>query len=228
MYCKPAHGAAPALSPSSSPRVAACLTTVSSDVLACVLSFLYPRELRQVFPCARVTASLQHSDALWSGLLHSLYRIRRPVPAATSTVNTAPRPPPQPQLRVLQTLPPSASTRELFKLQYAEFPPRYYAHYGTVLQLCEQLVAFLATAAPLILDRLEPGVSEAEVRRVEAAMSGVGRLPLDWLLFLKLFNGQLPLGRLRGHHYSYNGIFGTIRYYHTIANVCTAPPHLHD
>ena len=211
------HGKEAASSYSSSSEAGACLSSVSSDVLASILTFLFPSELRHFFPCSRFCSSLQQHDALWSSLLASIYRVNRSAPPAA---------PLQLLSHLTASAPASTSAFRLFRLQYAEFPPRYFPHYSSVHSLCSELLLFLHSSAPEILSSLQAGVSEETVRQTEQAARRAGTgLPLDWLLFLKFFNGQSLQGRRGQRGYSFHGLFGTIRYYHEIANVSRAAAH---
>ena len=182
------------------------LSLVSADVLTSILTHLQPSELAAFFPCSHFTASFQSSERLWSALLSAIYALQRPFEDSSAL----PLPPLQQQTH-----------RALFCHQYQRFPPQYFAHFPTVFSLYTRLLTFVRTSAPPILRSLRPGATQEAVREAES-LARHGQLPLDWLTFLKLSDGQTPVQRDDRSTY-FAGLFGTVRYYDTVANFRLRP-----
>ena len=200
---------------SSSPS---SLSTASSDVVRSILTFLHPADLRHVFPCSRFLSTYQRDDVLWSFLLTALF--------------LTPRPPLPPGYL------PESSPYVLFRQYHAEYPPRYWPHYPAIHSLHQQLRSVLEEKAPWIAQSLSRGASEEEVQRADAALGegggewgggGQSRLRMsgcvDWLLFLKMTNGQKVRKGERGP--GWLGLWGTITFYHTTVNVSSIPTPSH-
>ena len=200
--------------PLSQPPPISSLSTASPDVVRSILACLGHSDLVRVFPCSRFLATFQRDDFLWSALLTSRF--------------LTPRPPLPPSYT------PDPSPYILFRQYHAEFPPLYHPHYSAIHGLHQRLRALLEERAPWIAQSVRPGVSEAEVEgAVRAHDEGVGRTGgwlrsgvgslrtsgcVDWLLFLKMMNGQHKM-RKGDRGTWWVGLLGTIRYYHTVVNV---------
>ena len=183
------------------------LSSVSADVVTSILIYLCPTELAAFFPCSRFTASFVSNERLWSSLLQSVYALQRPFDASSNL--------PLPAL-------PEQTSRALFCHQYQRFPPRYQPHFSAIFPLYLRLLAYLRTTAPPILSSLRPGASQSDVQHAESAAQPSRQLPLDWLTFLKLMDGQTPVQpRVPASHF--NGLLGTVRYYDTVANFRLRP-----
>ena len=198
----PAHPAYTASMASTTAHAPFSLSLVSTDVMTSILTHLLPSELVAFFPCSHLTATFQSNERLWSSLLSSIYTLQRPFDASSTA--------PLPRL-------PEQTHRALFCHQYTRFPPRYYAHFPTIFSLYLRLLHFLRTSAQPILPSLRPGASQDDVREAESLARPGHQLPLDWLTFMKLTDGQSLVQRDNRLTY-FNGLFGTVRYYGTIAN----------
>jgi len=183
------------------------LSLVSADVMTSILTHLLPSEHAAFFPCSHFTATFQSNERLWSTLLASIYQLQRPFDASSAL--------PLPSL-------PEQTHRALFCHQHQRFPPRYYSHFPAVFSLYLRLLAFLRTSAQPVLPSLRPGASQEDVREAESLALPGRELPLDWLTFLKLTDGQVPVQRDNRLTY-FNGLFGTVRYYDTVANFRLRP-----
>ena len=183
------------------------LSVVPAEVVTSVLTYLHPSELAAFFPCSHLTATFQSSERLWSSLLASIYTLQRPFDASSTW-----------QLPPL----PAQTHRALFCHQYSHFPARYSAHFPTIFSLYLRLLAFLRPSAQPILTSLRPGASVADVREMEALAGPSHSLPLDWLIFLKLVDGQKQV-QLPNRSSYYSGLFGTVRYYDQVANFRLRP-----
>ena len=172
-----------------------------------VLTHLLPSELAAFFPCSHFTATFQSNERLWAHLLSSIYTLQRPFDASNP-------------LR-LPSL-PEQTHRALFCHQYHRFPPRYYAHFPTILSLYLRLLSFIRSSALPLQLSLRPGAGQEDVREAESLARPGHQLPLDWLTFLKLADGQTAVQRDNRLTY-FNGLFGTVRYYDTLANFRLRP-----
>ena len=190
------------------------LSTASPDVVRSLLTFLHPSDLARVFPCSRFLATFQRDDFLYTSLLTSIFlNPRPPLPAGYH---------------------PEPSPYALFRQYHSEYPPHYWPHYPAIHALYQQLRAVLEERAPWIAQSLNAGLSEEEVTRTDAGLGtgnawsgqGKGRLRVagcaDWLLFLKMANGQRKWRRG-----DWAGLWGTIQFYGTVVNVSSRLLHSH-
>ena len=183
------------------------LSLISADVMTTILTHILPSELAAFFPCSHFTSSFQSNERLWSTLLSSIYTLQRPFDASSGL--------PLPSL-------PEQTHRALFCHQYQQFPPRYYAHFPAVFSLYLRLLNFIRTSAQPILPSLRPGATQVDVREAESLARPGHQLPLDWLTFMKLIDGQAPIQRNDISTY-FTGLFGTVSYYDTLANFRLRP-----